>query len=181
MLLSDLLEDEARMQAITTLAKKVSDTFSAGKKVLICGNGGSACDAMHFAQEFTGRFRGHRKALPVIALSDPTHITCVGNDYGFEAIFERGVEAHGQQGDLFIGLSTSGNSTNVIKAKLKAQELGLTTCCLLGKDGGQLKGTSDWEIIIPGLTSDRIQELHMLILHTVIELVERQLFPKNYA
>ena len=148
--------------------------------MLICGNGGSNCDALHFAEEFTGRFRGNRRALPAISLSDSSHITCVGNDFGFDEIFARGVEAYGREGDLFVGLSTSGNSANVIRAVEEAKKLGMTTCVLLGKDGGTLKGMCDYEFIIPGKTSDRIQEIHMMILHIIIEGVERIMFPENY-
>lgn len=150
------------------------------KKSLIAGNGGSNCDAMHFAEEFTGRFRKDRKALPSISISDSSHITCVGNDYGFDFIFAKGVEAFGQEGDFFFGISTSGNSKNIIEAVKSAKERNLKTVALLGKDGGKLKGACDYEFIIPGETSDRIQEVHMMILHIIIEGVERILFPENY-
>lgn len=165
---------------ISELAKMLSGAFANGKKVLICGNGGSAADAMHFAEEFTGRYRKDRVPLPVIAISDPTHLTCVGNDYGFEEVFSRGVEAFGRAGDVFIGISTSGNSENVVKALNKAQSLKLKTVLLLGKNGGILRGKADLEIIVEGETTDRIQELHMMILHMVIEQVERIMFPENY-
>lgn len=135
---------------------------------------------MHFAEEFTGRFRKERPALPAISLSDSSHITCVGNDYGFDYIFSKGVEAFGQEGDMFFGISTSGNSPNVIEAVKEAKKRGLKTVALLGKDGGKLKGMCDYEFIIPGETSDRIQEIHMMILHVIIEGVERILFPENY-
>jgi D-sedoheptulose 7-phosphate isomerase len=161
-------------------ARHIADAFSAGSKVLICGNGGSACDSMHFAEEFTGRYRKDRKALPVISLTDPSHITCVGNDFGFDQIFARGVEAYGTEGDIFIGLSTSGNSQNIINATKCAQDQGLFTILLLGKDGGKLAGQGDIEFIVPATTSDRIQELHMAVLHIVIEGVERLLFPELY-
>ena len=135
---------------------------------------------MHFIEEFTGRFRKERRALPAISISDPSHITCVANDYGFDYIFSKGVEAYGQEEDMFIGISTSGNSTNVIKAVEEAKNKGLTTCALLGKDGGKLKGMCDYEFIVPGKTSDRVQEIHMMILHIIIEGVERIMFPENY-
>jgi D-sedoheptulose 7-phosphate isomerase len=162
------------------ISKTISFCFKSKNKVLIAGNGGSACDAMHFAEEFTGRFHKDRKALPVISLTDSSHITCVGNDYGFNEIFARGVEAYGQDNDLFIGISTSGNSQNIINAFEKAKKLGMVTFALLGKDGGKLKGQCDFELIVPGETTDRIQEVHMLILHSIIEEVERELFPELY-
>lgn len=179
-LLENFIKEEEERRETEKVAKELADVFTKGNKVLICGNGGSNCDALHFAEEFTGRFRGDRKALPAIAISDSSHITCVGNDYGFDYIFSRGVEAYGKEGDMFFGISTSGNSPNVIKAVEAAKKLGIKTCVLLGKDGGKLKGMCDYEFIIPGKTSDRIQEIHMMILHIIIEGVERIMFPENY-
>ncbi len=179
-LLENFIKEEAEKKETERVAKELANVFQLGNKVLICGNGGSNCDALHFAEEFTGRFRKDRKALPAISLSDSSHITCVGNDYGFDYIFSRGVEAYGKEGDMFIGISTSGNSTNVIKAVEVAKKMGLKTCVLLGKDGGKLKGMCDYEFIIPGNTSDRIQEIHMMILHVIIEGVEKIMFPENY-
>jgi len=179
-LLQTVLSDSVLLDKTVQISELLANQFILQRKVLICGNGGSACDAMHFAEEFTGRYRKDRKALPVISLTDPSHVTCVGNDYGFDYIFSRGVEAYGQQGDVFIGLSTSGNSKNIIQAVTTAKEKGLATVLLLGRDGGALKGMADIDIIIPEKTSDRIQELHMMILHIIIEGVERQIFPQNY-
>ena len=179
-LLENFIKEEEERRETEKVAKELADVFTKGNKVLICGNGGSNCDALHFAEEFTGRFRGDRKALPAIAISDSSHITCVGNDYGFDYIFSRGVEAYGKEGDMFFGISTSGNSPNVIKAVEVAKKLGMKTCVLLGKDGGKLKGMCDYEFIIPGKTSDRIQEIHMMVLHIIIEGVERIMFPENY-
>lgn len=179
-LLENFIKEEEERGETEKVAKELADVFTKGNKVLICGNGGSNCDALHFAEEFTGRFRGDRRALPAIAISDSSHITCVGNDYGFDYIFSRGVEAYGKEGDMFFGISTSGNSPNVIKAVEAAKKLGMKTCVLLGKDGGKLKGMCDYEFIIPGKTSDRIQEIHMMILHIIIEGVERIMFPENY-
>ena len=175
-LLENFIKEEEERRKTEKVAKELADVFTKGNKVLICGNGGSNCDALHFAEEFTGRFRGDRKALPAIAISDSSHITCVGNDYGFDYIFSRGVEAYGKEGDMFFGISTSGNSPNVIKAVEAAKKLGMKTCVLLGKDGGKLKGMCDYEFIIPEKTSDRIQEIHMMILHIIIEGVERIMF-----
>ena len=179
-LLGEFLEDENNFIVTEKISRDLAKAFANGNKVLICGNGGSNCDALHFAEEFTGRFRKDRKALPAIAISDSSHITCVGNDYGFEYIFSKGVEAFGKEGDMLIGISTSGNSANVIKAIEKAKELGMNTVGLLGKDGGALKDKCDYQFIINGKTSDRIQEIHMAILHIIIEGVERIMFPENY-
>jgi len=164
----DFMEEAALM---------IADCFRAGNQVIIAGNGGSLCDASHFAEELTGFFRSHRQALPAIALSEPGHITCVGNDLGFDQIFSRGVEAYGKPGDIFIGLTTSGNSPNIVKAMEKAAELNLKTIAFLGKNGGKLKGVADTELLIDGFpTSDRIQEAHMAAIHIIIELVEYHLF-----
>lgn len=179
-LLENFIKEEEKRKETEKVAKALAEVFSNGNKVLICGNGGSNCDALHFAEEFTGRFRGDRRALPAIAISESSHITCVGNDYGFDYVFSRGVEAYGKSGDMFIGISTSGNSGNVIKAVEAAKKIGMKTCVLLGKDGGKLKGMCDYEFIIPGKTSDRVQEIHMMILHIIIEGVERIMFPENY-
>ena len=174
------VENEENIEKTEKIAQELAQAYKNGKKSLIAGNGGSNCDAMHFAEEFTGRFRNDRKALPSISISDSSHITCVGNDYGFDFIFAKGVEAFGQEGDFFFGISTSGNSKNIIEAVKSAKERNLKTVALLGKDGGKLKGVCDYEFIIPGEASDRIQEVHMMILHIIIEGVERILFPENY-
>lgn len=171
-----LLADEKALASIDAIAALLAERFRSGAKVLIAGNGGSLCDAVHFAEELTGRFRKDRPALPAIALADAGHITCVGNDYGFEHVFSRAVEALGAKGDVLIGLSTSGNSANVIRAIETAKARGLATVSLLGKGGGKLRGVCDHEIIVAGETADRIQELHMLILHTLVEGVERAMF-----
>jgi len=179
-LLKKFIEREKKEKLTEGIAEKLAEVFEKKNKVLICGNGGSNCDALHFAEEFTGRFRGNRRALPAISISDSSHITCVGNDFGFDEVFARGVEAYGKEGDFFIGISTSGNSVNIIRAVEEAKKLGMITCVLLGKDGGTLKGMCDYEFIIPGETSDRIQEIHMMILHIIIEGVERIMFPELY-
>ena len=179
-IIQNFIKNRKNIDLTKQIGEKISEIFKNGNKIIICGNGGSACDAMHFAEEFTGRYRKNRKALPVISLTDSSHITCVGNDYGFEYIFSRGVEAYCKKGDMVIGISTSGNSENVIKAIEKAKTLDAYTFSPLGKDGGKIKGMCDYEFIIPGETSDRIQELHMIILHIIIESVERILFPDLY-
>ena len=176
----NFVENEENISKTAEISEGLANAYKKGKKSLIAGNGGSNCDAMHFAEEFTGRFRKDRKALPSLSISDSSHITCVGNDYGFDFVFAKGIEAFGQEGDFFFGISTSGNSQNIIEAFKIAKEKGLKTVVLLGKDGGKLKGVCDYEFIIPGETSDRIQEVHMIILHIIIEGVERILFPENY-
>lgn len=171
------LKEEKQLLFIEMAASLLAATFSAGNKVIIAGNGGSLCDAAHFAEELTGLFRSKRRALPAIVLSEPGHLTCTANDIGFDWVFARGVEAFGKPGDLFVGLTTSGNSQNIIHAFSKAKELGLKTISFLGKDGGVLKGVADLEMLITGFsTSDRIQEAHMTAIHTIIELAELELF-----
>jgi D-sedoheptulose 7-phosphate isomerase len=179
-LMTNVCEDESILAEIEKISDGIARTFEDGGKVLICGNGGSGCDAAHFAEEFTGRFKKDRRALPVMALMDPAHITCVANDFGYHMIFSRSVAAFGRKGDVLIGLSTSGNSANVKEAIEKAKEIEMTTVALLGRDGGKTKGLSRHEIFVPGLFSDRIQEVHMFVLHMVTELVERRLFPELY-
>lgn len=165
---------------IENTALLLSQTFQEGNKVIIAGNGGSLCDAAHFAEELTGFFRRSRPALPAIALTDPGHITCTANDLNFESVFSRGVEAYGKPGDLFIGLTTSGNSPNIVKAIQTAKNLSLKTVAFLGKGGGKLKGVADLELIIDGFTtSDRIQEAHMAAIHIIIEMAEHLLFAES--
>lgn len=156
------------------------DCYKRGGTVFSCGNGGSHCDAMHFAEEMTGRYRDDREPLGALALGDAAHTTCVSNDYGFEHIFSRQLKGLGRSGDVLIGLSTSGNSQNVINAFKAAKDLNIKTVALLGKGGGKLKELADLAIVIPAKTSDRIQEMHIKLIHTVIETVERELFPENY-
>ena len=150
-------------------------------KMLACGNGGSHCDAMHFAEELTGRYRDDRAALGALALGDPSHMTCVSNDYGFEEVFARQLSGLGRPGDVLLGLSTSGNSENVCRAFSVAKSRDIKTVALLGKGGGRLREMADIAIVVPADTSERIQEIHIKVLHTVIESVERALFPENYA
>lgn len=158
-------------------ANMLSECFKTGNKVIVAGNGGSLCDGAHFAEELTGIFRGLRPALPVISLSEPGHITCIGNDLGFEWVFARGIEAFGKPGDVFVGLTTSGNSPNIVRAFEAAERLDLHTIAFLGKEGGKLKGVAELELLIDGFsTSDRIQEAHMAAIHIIIEMVELLMF-----
>jgi D-sedoheptulose 7-phosphate isomerase len=178
--LGEFIADAANAATIGRMADALAACFQRGNKALSCGNGGSACDAVHFAEEFTGRFKGDRKALPVIPLLDGPNLTCIANDYGFESIFSRGVEAYGKPGDLLLAISTSGNSRNVIKAVEAARAAGMVVHLMLGKDGGALKGKGDEEILVASQDTERIQEVHMIVLHILIESVERRLFPENY-
>ena len=171
-----LLQPE-NLSFIEKAAGLISECFSSGNKLLIAGNGGSLCDASHFAEELTGLFRQKRPALPAIALSEPGHLSCVGNDLGFDQVFSRALEAYGKPGDVFVGLSTSGQSANIIQAFETAKKLNLKTIAFLGKTGGALKGFADIEMIIDGFnTSDRIQEAHMAAIHIIIERMEELLF-----
>jgi len=173
----ELLKSRESVQFIKQAAHLISDCFEQGGKLLIAGNGGSLCDAMHFAEELTGIFRAKRRALPAIALADPGHISCTANDLGYEGIFARGVEAYGRKDDIFIALTTSGNSPNLLVAADLAKQMQLKTIAFLGKSGGKLKGLSDLEWIVEGFRySDRIQEAHMTAIHIIIEMVERKLF-----
>jgi len=174
--LQSFVASDDHIQTMEEIAALITECYRNHGQVIIFGNGGSMCDAMHFAEELTGRFRQDRPPLPAIAISDPSHITCVGNDYGFDEIFARGVQAYGKPNDVAIGISTSGNSENILRALDRAISMGLKTVALLGKDGGKLKGLCDMELIIPGETSDRIQEVHMAILHILIEKIEKDLF-----
>jgi len=172
---AQFLEKPESLEFIETTAQLITDCFEKEGKLLIAGNGGSLCDAMHFAEELTGFFRKKRKAFPAIALSDPGHLTCTANDAGYEHVFARGVEALGRPGDLFIALSTSGNSVNLIHAVSKAKEMRLKTVAFLGKQGGAMKGKTDLEWIVEDFSfSDRIQEAHMAAMHIIIEMVERK-------
>ena len=171
------LQEPEGLSFIENAALAVIDCFQNGGKLLIAGNGGSLCDAMHFAEELTGYFRKNRPALPALALADPGHLTCVGNDVGFDSVFSRAVEAHGQEGDLFIALSTSGNSENLVKAVEMAKRKNLGVITFLGRTGGALLGMGDLEWVVRGFeTSDRIQEAHMAAIHILIEMVEEELF-----
>ncbi len=143
-------------------------------KIISCGNGGSMCDAMHFAEELTGRYRDNRPSIAAVSISDPSHITCVGNDYGFDFIFSRYLEGMGKTGDVLLGISTSGNSANVIEAAKVAKQKGMKVICLTGKDGGKLASLCDVEVRVPWMKyADRIQEIHIKVIHSLIDYIEQ--------
>lgn len=179
--LTTFMNDPIQRAACVKFSQLLTDTFRSGGKLLLCGNGGSHCDAMQFATEFTGRYRKDRVPLGALALGDASHMTCVSNDYGFEDIFARQVTGLARKGDMVVGISTSGNSENVIRAIRAAKEVGATTGALLGKDGGKLRTLVDAPIVVAAKTPDRIQEMHVKLIHTIVESVERQLFPEHYA
>ena len=172
--LDRFLADPAHVASIAAAAELIAASLQSGGKVLTCGNGGSLCDAQHFAEELSGRYRQNRRALAAIALTDASHMTCVANDFGFEFVFSRFVEALGRPGDVLLAISTSGNSPNILRAAEAAQELGMTVVSLTGKDGGQLAGLSDVEIRAPhNGYADRIQEIHIKAIHILIMLIEK--------
>lgn len=178
--LARFVNDWEQFPRVRLFADKLAATFRAGSKVMSCGNGGSMSDAMHFAEEWSGRYRKERPPFPAIAFSDPGHMSCVANDYGFAEVFARQVQALGKEGDLLLMLSTSGNSPNLLRAAEEARARGVATVGLLGKGGGALLPLCDISIVVPGNSSDRIQELHIKIIHIVIETVEREFFPDLY-
>jgi len=176
------LADPACLDGVRKFVAAASKTLANGGLLMSCGNGGSMCDAMHFAEEWTGRFRKDRSALPAIAFSDPSQLTCIANDFGFDEVFARSVEAYGKKGDLLVAITTSGGSPNILKALEVARKRGITTVGVLGKGGGKARSMCDVAIVVPlATTSDRIQEIHIKVLHIVIEAVEREMFPANYA
>jgi D-sedoheptulose 7-phosphate isomerase len=163
-------------ELIQEASQLIVNAVNAGGKVISCGNGGSHCDAMHFAEELTGRYRGDRRAIPAVCISDASHITCVANDYGFEFIFSRYIDALGNKGDVLFTLSTSGNSPNIIRAVQSAKEKGMKVIALTGKDGGKLGPLADIEIRVSHFGfADRIQEVHIKVIHVLMLLIEKQL------
>lgn len=172
-LLENFLSQDSVIKAIEEAANLMTGALGNGKKILACGNGGSHCDAMHFAEELSGRYRENRPALAAMAISDPSHISCVGNDYGFDFIFSRMVEALGSDGDILLGISTSGNSKNILQAVEAARKKGMKVILLTGKDGGKMAGLADVEIRVPHFGyADRIQEIHIKVIHILIQQIE---------
>ncbi|MDP4636325.1 MAG: D-sedoheptulose 7-phosphate isomerase [Crocinitomicaceae bacterium] len=169
-------QTEANYLLIAKAVKLMSDSIQHGGKIISCGNGGSMCDAMHFAEELSGRFRENRRALAAISISDPSHLSCVSNDYGYDFVFSRFIEGLGQENDVLLGISTSGNSKNVLLAVEAAKAKGMKTIVLTGKDGGKLAGLADVEIRAPHSTfADRAQEIHIKVIHSLILGIEQSL------
>lgn len=171
--LNDFLSEDKNIDAIAQAALIMAQSLKAGGKIISAGNGGSHCDAMHFAEELTGRYRENRPSYGAIAISDPSHLSCVSNDFGFNYVFSRYLEGVGRQGDVFLGISTSGNSENIINAVKTAKVKGIKTVVLTGKNGGALAGLADCEIRVPHFGyADRIQEVHIKVIHILINCIE---------
>ena len=176
---TNLLADNTTLEVVSQLADLITDCINNGGKLVICGNGGSASDALHFAGEIVGRFVKERKAWPAVVLNaDVATMTAIANDYGYDDVFARQAEGHVKPGDVFIGISTSGNSENVFRAVLKAKELGTKTAALLGKDGGKIAKEVDYPIIVHCNTTARVQECHINIIHILCEISEAKLSAK---
>jgi D-sedoheptulose 7-phosphate isomerase len=182
MALDDLLANARALGAVESAGRLLIETFERRGRVFSCGNGGSMCDAMHFAEELTGRYRKDRAPLAASAISDPGHLSCVGNDLGYEQVFSRYLEAHGRPGDCLVALSTSGSSKNVLRAAEVARSIGVQVIGLTGCREAALAPFCKVHICTPaGQFADRVQELHIKVLHILIEAVERYFFPENYG
>ena len=171
-----LLENEALLNTLEGLTDEIIEAIKSGHKLVLCGNGGSASDALHFAGEIVGRFIRERSAWPAVVLNaDVATMTAIGNDYGYDDVFARQAQGHCQEGDVFIGISTSGNSENVLRAVNMANSKGCKTAALLGKDGGKIGKVVDYPLIVPCNTTARVQESHILLIHIMCELSEKEL------
>lgn len=179
--LDALISNEKTIEAVVAAAGLMADAVEGEGKVMSCGNGGSLCDAMHFAEEMTGRYRGNRRPYAALAISDASHMACVGNDYGYEEVFSRYVEAHGRKGDVLLAITTSGTSRNIVKAAEVARRKGVKVVALTGRDETPITELADVSIVTPaGRWADRVQELHIKCIHILIELIERRLDKQNY-
>ena len=179
--LDALIYNEKTIEAVVAAAGLMADAVEGDGKVMSCGNGGSLCDAMHFAEEMTGRYRSNRRPYAALAISDASHMACVGNDYGYEEVFSRYVEAHGRKGDVLLAITTSGTSRNIVKAAEVARRKGVKVVALTGRDETPITELADVSIVTPaGRWADRVQELHIKCIHILIELIERRLDKQNY-
>jgi D-sedoheptulose 7-phosphate isomerase len=174
--LEKVLSDPSFFEKVEAAGKLMVSAIKGGNKIISCGNGGSMCDAMHFAEELSGRYRENRTALPAVSISDPSHLSCVANDYGYDFVFSRYMEALGQEGDVLLAISTSGNSPNVLKAAEVSKAKGIHVVALTGKSGGKLASIADVEIRVPhDGYADRIQEVHIKVIHSLIDYIERHI------
>lgn len=179
--LDALISNEKTIEAVVAAAGLMANAVEGDGKVMSCGNGGSLCDAMHFAEEMTGRYRSNRRPYAALAISDASHMACVGNDYGYEEVFSRYVEAHGRKGDVLLAITTSGTSRNIVKAAEVARRKGVKVVALTGRDETPITELADVSIVTPaGRWADRVQELHIKCIHILIELIERRLDKQNY-
>lgn len=179
--LDALISNEKTIEAVVAAAGLMADAVEGDGKVMSCGNGGSLCDAMHFAEEMTGRYRSNRRPYAALAISDASHMACVGNDYGYEEVFSRYVEAHGRKGDVLLAITTSGTSRNIVKAAEVARRKGVKVVALTGRDETPITELADVSIVTSaGRWADRVQELHIKCIHILIELIERRLDKQNY-
>lgn len=179
--LDNLMSSKETLFQIVSAAGMLIETLENGRRIFSCGNGGSMCDAMHFAEELTGRYRKNRKGYPAVAISDPSHLTCVANDFGYDAVFSRYIESHGMRGDSLVAISTSGTSPTVINAAKAAASVGMKVVGLTGRTDSELSNVSDVCIYTPGgRFADRVQELHIKVLHIFIEMIERHFHPELY-
>lgn len=179
--LDALISNEKTIEAVVAAAGLMADAVEGDGKVMSCGNGGSLCDAMHFAEEMTGRYRSNRRPYAALAISDASHMACVGNDYGYEEVFSRYVEAHGRKGDVLLAITTSGTSRNIVKVAEVARRKGVKVVALTGRDETLITELADVSIVTPaGRWADRVQELHIKCIHILIELIERRLDKQNY-
>lgn len=174
--LQNFLSDDDNIKSIARAGDTMLTALKSGKKIISCGNGGSMCDAMHFAEELTGRFKENREPIAAISISDPSHISCVSNDYGYEFVFSRFVQAIGNEGDVLLAISTSGNSKNVLNAIEAAHKKGMKVVGLTGKDGGKMASAVDVEVRAPhSKYADRAQEIHIKVIHSLMDYIEEGL------
>ncbi|MDO5531525.1 D-sedoheptulose 7-phosphate isomerase [Sutterella sp.] len=180
--LNNLIASEGTLEAVDRAGELMAETIRAGGRIFSCGNGGSLCDAMHFAEEMTGRYRKNRRPYSATAIADASHLACVANDFGYEEVFSRYIEGTARPGDVLLGITTSGTSKNVVRAAEAAKRMGVKVVALTGKAGTPITELADVAIVTPGgRYADRVQELHIKCIHILIELVERRLNPENYA
>ena len=178
--LHNFIDNKNNLDKLNSAVQFMTTCLNTGGKIMSCGNGGSMCDAMHFTEELTGRYRKDRRPLAAFSLTEPAHMSCVANDYGYDFIFSRYIEALGKPEDILLAISTSGNSKNVLLAVEYAKKQGMKVIALTGKDGGKLHSIADISFKVESSTTDRIQEIHIKIIHLLIEGIERTIFPENY-